>query len=156
MQISRVLQCGIQLCKIFLQIHAAGWVWRDCKPVNILVTPAGELRPLDFEGACPIDQPDPMFWGTPGFTPPQRRKFSSHVGAHEDLYALGSMLYLLLTGRIPETTDPIPIAKLRRNVPQAIQEIVLRLLGHDPKRRPTTETVYQELKSALVSLSTSS
>lgn len=149
MSLSRVLRYGIQFADIFRQIHAAGWVWRDCKPVNILVTPEGRLRPLDFEGACPVNQPDPMFWGTPGFTPPDWRDFNPQTCLQDDLYALGSMLYLLLTGRVPEVIEPLPIEKLRQNVPSNVRELVMRLLSRSPALRPSAETVGRELKAAL-------
>jgi serine/threonine protein kinase len=120
--------------------------------VNLLVTSEGRLRPLDFEGACPVDQPDPMFWGTPGFTLPNWSNFNCHAGPHDDLYSLGSMLYLFLTGSVPETNDPIPIERLRRNVPPQLRDLVLRLLSHSPKRRPTAQMAARELKAALSSL----
>ncbi|HYY59112.1 MAG TPA: hypothetical protein VE842_17415, partial [Pyrinomonadaceae bacterium] len=147
--ISHVLRYGIQLSDIFSQIHAAGWVWRDCKPINILVTPEGTLRPVDFEGACPVDQPDPMLWGTPGFSPPEGRDHNPQTGAHYDLYALGSMLYLLLTGIVPEATGPLPIEKLRPHVPSEVRRLVTRLLSHSPERRPCAERVARGLKAAL-------
>jgi serine/threonine protein kinase len=143
------LEYGIQLARIFSQIHAAGWVWRECKPMNIIVTPEGELRPLDFEGACPVDQPDPLLWGTPGFIPPERRDPSIHRDIHDDLYALGSMLYLLLTGRVAEETDPLPIEKRRRNVPAPVRQLVMRLLSRSLDERPPAERVARELKAAL-------
>jgi hypothetical protein len=147
--VARVLRYGLQLATIFSQIHAAGWVWRDCKPTNIIVTPGGDLRPLDFEGACPVDSPDPMLWGTPGFTPPEWRELNLKTGLPHDLYAIGSMLYLLLTGQVPATTDPLPIERLRRHVPPGIRALVMRLLSHDLAQRPAAETVAQKLKAAL-------
>ena len=145
----RVLGYGRQLCEIFRRIHAAGWVWRDCKPVNILVTRGGRLRPIDFEGACPSDAPDPMFWGTPGFSPPEQRDFHARTCFSDDLYALGAMLYLLVTGRVPEVTEPLPVEKLRRHVPRKFCELVMLLLSHDPVERPSAETVEHELVAAL-------
>jgi hypothetical protein len=144
--LSRVLDYGIQLAEIFSQIHLAGWVWRDCKPLNLIITPRGTLRPLDFEGACPADSPDMMLWGTPGFTPPEWRDSTLQAGRHDDLYSLGSMLYLLLTGRVPEQSAPVPVEKLRRGVPAKVRELVMRLLGRIPKRRPSARTVARELK----------
>src|SRR5947199_4092233 len=39
--VARALDYGLQLAQIISQVHAAGWVWRDCKPANLVVTPAG-------------------------------------------------------------------------------------------------------------------
>jgi len=149
MSVAGVLRYGIQLSDIFSRIHAAGWVWRDCKPVNVLVTPDGSLRPIDFEGACPVDEPDPLFWGTPGFTPPEVRVPHARTCAHDDLYALGAMLYLLLTGRVPETAGPPPVGRLRRNVPPTACEFIMRLLSRNAGERPSAESVGRELKAAL-------
>lgn len=146
-----VLRYGVQLSEIFRRLHAAGWVWRDCKPANILVTPEGRLRPIDFEGACPAAQPDLLFWGTPGFTPPEWREPNPQVCVSGDLYALGAMLYLLLTGRVPDATDLLPVVRLRREVPAQVVALVMRLLDQDPTLRPPAEEVSQVLKTALLS-----
>jgi serine/threonine protein kinase len=108
-----------------------------------MMTGNGELRPLDFEGACPTGRPDPMPWGTLGFTPPEWRS-GVKSREYEDLYALGAMLYLLLTGRRPESF-PLPIKKLRRNVPQPACRLVAALLTADPKRQPSARAVAQRL-----------
>jgi serine/threonine protein kinase len=147
--ISRALQYGIQLAGFFSRIHAAGWVWRDCKPMNIIVTREGVLRPLDFEGACMVSQLDPLPWSTPGFCPPGWSDDRGQSGVCDDLYALGTLLYLLLTGRLPESPAPFPVEKLRRRVPHGVREIVSALLSLNPQVRPSAERVAQELKAAL-------
>jgi hypothetical protein len=139
---------GTQLAEIFGRLHAAGWVWRDCKPANLLVTPEGRLRPIDFEGACRADEPDPLFWGTHGFTPPEWREPSPRTCASGDLYALGAMIYLLLTGRVPEMHDASPVERLRRGVPAEVCALVSRLLDRDTTLRPCAEDVSQVLKAA--------
>ena len=145
MPISRVLKYGIQLAEFISRMHAAGWVWRDCKPMNIVVTRTGLLQPLDFEGACRIGCPDAMLWGTPGFIPPEWRTVEKQTGRADDLYALGSMLYLLVTGRVPSSTDPISTEKLRRNIPGELCTLILRLLGRDPRRRPSAKKTLAHL-----------
>lgn len=149
MSVARVLRYGIQISDIFSRVHAAGWVWRDCKPVNLLVTPGGRLRPIDFEGACPADEPDPMFWGTPGFSPPDSHAPRQRTCVQDDLYALGAMLYLLLTGRVPGTAGPPAIGKLRSNVPAMLRELIMRLLSINAEDRPSAESVGRELRAAL-------
>jgi hypothetical protein len=149
MPVPLALRYGMQLSDIFRQLHAAGWVWRDCKPANILVTPEGRLRPIDFEGACSAARPDPLFWGTPGFSPPEWREPNTATCTSGDLYALGAMLYLLLTGRVPETPDPAPVERMRQNVPAEVRALVMRLLSRNPQSRPRAEDVSRELKAAL-------
>lgn len=58
------LEFGKRLSAIVETIHGCGWIWRDCKPQNLLVATDGQLRPIDFEGACPVDSPDPEAWST--------------------------------------------------------------------------------------------
>jgi serine/threonine protein kinase len=120
-------------------MHAAGWVWRDCKPLNIIVSRTGTLQPLDFEGACRVDRPDPMLWGTPGFIPPEWQTAARQTGQADDLYALGSVLYLLATGSVPSSTNPISAEKLRLNIPEELCKLIMRLLSADPRRRPCAQ-----------------
>lgn len=145
MPISRVLKYGIQLAEFISRMHAAGWVWRDCKPMNIVVTRTGSLQPLDFEGACRIDRPDAMLWGTPGFIPPEWRAVEKQTGRADDLYALGAMLYLLATGRTPSSTNPVCAKKLRRNIPAELCKLIQSLLGPDPRRRPDAKKTLTRL-----------
>jgi Protein kinase domain len=136
MPISRVLKYGIQLATFFSQMHAAGWVWRDSKPMNIIVTPTDDLKPLDFEGASRVGRPDTLLWGTPGFIPPEWREIERRTGLPDDLFALGSILYLLVTGRVPEMLNAVSPKAFRRNVPERLVELIMSLLRADPERRP--------------------
>ena len=127
LRIPEVLRYASQLANFLAALHAAGWIWRDCKPSNLIVTNKRELKPLDFEGACRIDKPDTLAWITPAFKPRKRR---SVIG--DDLYALGAVIYLLLTGRLPDPNDVAPPAKsLRRNTPPELSSLLTRLL--DPQ-----------------------
>lgn len=152
---SRVLEYGIQLAGFFAQMHAAGWVWRDCKPMNIIITKHGSLKPLDFEGACRVDRPDSMLWGTPGFIPPEWRGTVQQTGLADDLYALGSILYLLVTGRVPETTNAPAPEKLRRNTPPKLAATIMALLSPEPRHRPRATEAIASLKAIRRQLSTS-
>jgi len=146
--ISRVLHFGVQLANLFAQIHRAGWAWRDCKPKNIMVTPEGRLVPIDFEGAAPLNKPDHLLWGTEGFTPPEY--FDILDGAAADRYALGAMLYLLLTGRIYDHSQPVSVSKLRKNVPLAVRDLVEVLLDVSPAKRPSARASAARMTSILL------
>lgn len=142
--IARALRLGAELSRLLASVHAAGWAWRDFKPGNVIMAKAGALRPLDFEGSCRLDRPDPMPWGTPGFVSPARgRDVESRVC--EDLYALGAFLHLLFTGRLPESSSQTAIGRLRRNVPTEVCALVSELLTADPRLRPPAHDVARRL-----------
>jgi hypothetical protein len=146
--VQQALRYLIQISEIVAQLHAAGWAWRDCKPGNLILTPTGQFRPIDFESACPANQAEPLFWKTSGFTPP-KSDASVCGGISDDLYALGACLYLFLTGRIPTTINPVPASVWRRNLPDELLSIISELLASEPHQRPNAADVSERLKRIL-------
>ena len=147
--LSMAVSLGRQLARLLDKIHSAGWVWRDCKPQNMIFTKAGDLRALDFEGACPVDRPDMTRWGTPGYAPPEWL-YEPVSGSRlpEDLFALGAVLHQLVTGRIPNEKEPAPpIRKLKRRSAPMLQEIISALLDPAPGSRPDAVTVVKALEA---------
>jgi hypothetical protein len=148
--VSVALRCAVELARLVSRVHAAGWVWRDCKPGNVRITKGGEFRLLDFEGACTIESPDPMPWGTPAYSPPEGNDaFRGQSRLPEDLYALGATIYLLLAGRPPDSASPLPLEKMRRNVPEDARKVVAELLDADPRRRLGALAASRRLEAAL-------
>jgi serine/threonine protein kinase len=134
-------------------MHRAGWVWRDCKPKNIIITRTGQLVPIDFEGAARINQPDYLGWSTPGFTPPESRTRKTPSGKADDLYGLGAMIYLLLTGRIFEPDQPVAIQTHRRGVPLELRQLTESLLSNTRRKRPSAESASALLNAILLRMS---
>jgi Protein kinase domain len=154
LSLAQCLRLGIRVAELLGRIHEAGWVWRDCKTSNIMVTKNGNLRPIDFEGACQFDRPDNQPWGTPGFTPPWYPALESRV--HEDLYALGSILYFLFTGRLP-IEEPVPqVNSLRANAPSEACRTIGQLLTGDRSQQPSANEVARRLTALQHSSSRSS
>lgn len=148
--IPQALQYMVQITDIVARLHAAGWAWRDCKPGNLILTCTGQFRPIDFESACPSSRSEPLLWRTSGFTPPETG--AGVLGsATDDLYALGASLYLLLTGRIPATTNPAPATRWRRNLSPELLSIISKLLAPEPRLRPSATVVSRQLKAILSS-----
>lgn len=155
LSLATALRYCTQVVLLMDLIHRAGWVWRDCKPRNIIITKTGELRPLDFEGACPIDQPDPLPWGTPSYIAPEwNARFSGQSRLPEDLYALGSVIHLLLGGCPPDIA-PVSLERLRKNIPKRACKLVAELLDPDPQRRPNAQIVARRLEAVLSSMTRS-
>jgi Protein kinase domain len=145
--LSRVLDWGMQLAAFLTKMHEAGWAWRDCKPKNILITSSGRLAPIDFEGAAPIQRPDQSLWGTPGFTPPEVRQGEQTNGATDDYYALGAILYFLVTGKLFDYEQPAPIQSLRKRVYPELRILIESLLNTDARLRPRAGEARAQLKA---------
>jgi serine/threonine-protein kinase len=131
--------------------HAKGIIHRDLKPDNIFMT--GEhIKVLDF-GIAKVMQSSSStktgsLLGTPQYMAPEQAKGSKHVGPHTDVYALGAILFEMLTGRPPFVGDDLPelLAKQlfepppspRTLVPLSVEmeAIILSCLEKDPTARP--------------------
>jgi WD40 repeat protein len=137
--------------------HARGILHRDLKPANILIDGADQPRILDFGLAKRIDAGAEVtragtVLGSPSYMAPEQLSGGGvKVGPAADIYALGAILYHLLTGRPPfvandlETTllkvldaDPLPPRLLNPSVPVDLDSVCLKCLERDPARRYST------------------
>ncbi|MEV0154246.1 serine/threonine-protein kinase [Micromonospora sp. NPDC050686] len=145
---------GAQICSVLAVAHAASLVHRDLKPQNVMVTPAGAVKVLDFGVAALLGPDVPRLTatgntlGTPTYMAPEQA-LNSAVGPRGDLYALGCVLFELLTGNPPyradnplgmlhrHMNDPIPsIIDHRAGVPDDLVQLVAQLLAKEPQHRP--------------------
>ncbi|MGI9030143.1 MAG: protein kinase domain-containing protein, partial [Ilumatobacteraceae bacterium] len=149
--------------------HHAGFVHRDVKPGNILVTPDGRIMLTDFGIAKGLDTSgddltsDNVMMGTAKYLSPEQVR-GRKLDGRADFYSLGLVLYGCLAGRVPflgETDadtalarlqrDPTDLARLRPTLPRGLVNIVHRLLSRNPNHRPTTGA---ELRAELARVAT--
>ncbi|HEY1190187.1 MAG TPA: serine/threonine-protein kinase, partial [Gemmata sp.] len=156
----------LRACDIFRQVadalaeaHRHGLVHRDIKPSNVLITPDGQAKVLDFGLArLPTQQmTEPgVVLGTIGYMAPEQARDPHSVDSRADLFSLGATLYWALTGRDPYpesgnpiqdlhrrfTTVPLPVRRVRPEVPSEVSDLVARLMEPDPEMRfPSARTV---------------
>ncbi len=146
--------------------HARGVLHRDLKPSNIMVGPDGQPRVTDFGLAkllvedVALTQTGAVL-GSPGYMPPEQALGrAAEISVRSDVYALGGILYELITGRPPfraatplETLklaaeqDPVPPRTLNPRLPRDLETICLKCLEKDPARRyPTARELADELE----------
>jgi tRNA A-37 threonylcarbamoyl transferase component Bud32/lipoprotein NlpI len=142
------------LARAMAAAHQCGIVHRDLKPSNILLTADGGLKIGDFGLAKRLEKETAhtlsgAVLGTPSYmAPEQARGDPRDVGPATDIYALGALLYELLTGRPPfkaatnyEIVDqvihrePIPPRQLQAKVPRDLETICLKCLQKQPRQR---------------------
>ncbi len=152
------------LARAIHDAHQAGVVHRDLKPSNILFDREGVPKVADFGLAKSLEEGGPtetgQVLGSPGYIPPEQAQGDSkRVGRSADIYALGAILYKMLTGRPPfrgasplETIiqvlnqDPVPPSRLRSQVPRELETICLKCLAKKPSGRyPTAEALAEDL-----------
>jgi eukaryotic-like serine/threonine-protein kinase len=155
---------ALQCAQALAAAHAVGVVHRDIKPANILLDANGNATVTDFGIALVTSRPareaKGSTTGTPHYMSPEQA-LGEPVDGRSDVYALGVVLYEMLTGSCPfpgrSATEVIakhisaPIPKVSDSVPEtpvALARIVERMLAKDPAGRPTAAELVKELTAA--------
>jgi serine/threonine protein kinase len=161
-----VWQLGDQLCGALDTAHAVGVVHRDVKPQNVMLvdshielvaklTDFGIARQMggDYTTLTMTGQ----VLGTPDYLSPEQ-VLGEPGGPSSDLYALGIVLYELLSAHLPfeadtplaaasrrMVSDPPALSAFRRDIPRPLEEVVMLLLQREPTARPPTALALQEM-----------
>ncbi|MGA5106322.1 serine/threonine-protein kinase [Streptomyces cellulosae] len=172
------LEITQEICAALVAAHRAQVVHYDIKPSNVMLTADGRVKVVDFGIAgfthshtftvVPTSALPPV--GTALYGAPEQ--FMDERGDHRsDLYALGGVLFALLSGEPPFEggsplsiirrkldTEPRPLGDLRPDIPEPVAAFVADLLQRDPDRRPQTASAVHErverLRSSLAAADT--
>ena len=149
----RAVSITLRILDALQYIHTHGVVHRDLKPENIMVDEHDNIKLIDFGIAAHANSRRLTFakfsqtMGTPDYISPEQVK-GKRGDARSDLFALGVMLYEMLTGKVPYSGDnpflimndrllnnPVPPREVDPTVTLQLQEIIYRALERDPKNR---------------------
>jgi tetratricopeptide (TPR) repeat protein len=166
----QVIRLGREIAEGLAEAHLHGFVHRDLKAANVMVTPSGHARILDF-GVVKQIEPEAqvttlsalgLVVGTSYAMSPEQA-MGWPLDARSDLFSLGSLLYEMVTGVAPfraETAQttlarvcsfrPRPASSLRSGMPQELSDLIDRLLEKEPADRPrSAEDVAATLDSLI-------
>jgi predicted Ser/Thr protein kinase len=156
----RVAEICADVCSALAAAHARGLIHRDIKPGNVMLTPEGKVKVMDFGIARAttsetITQTAAVV-GTAQYISPEQAQGQA-VDYRSDLYSLGCCLYEMLTGTVPFTgatpvaiayrhvrEDPTPPRMLNADVPAPLEAICLKAMAKLPDNRYQTATEFHD------------
>lgn len=138
--------------------HKKGIIHRDIKPHNLMLTKDKQVKVMDFGIAIILtgESKEMTYSGTPYYMAPEQILGTS-IDRRTDIYSAGATLYHLITGRPPFaegdvfshhlSKKPVPLSKLRPDIPEMLEKIILKCLEKDKKNRyQSAEEIIDELR----------
>ena len=154
------VRIGLRIARVLALAHSRGVIHRDITPDNVVVE-ADRVTVLDFGIAARVGEPDEdstgASFGTPAYVAPERLDGTPAQTA-TDVYALGVVLFEMMTGRVPfkvagwddVAADHGPVPTPRSpGAPRKLSSLVRSMLDRDPAERPTAAEVVVALETPL-------
>lgn len=147
-----VVSWGVKLCDVLTYLHGKGIIYRDMKPANIMLSPDGNIKLIDFGIAREYKEnasEDTTALGTEGYAAPEQYEGKGQTDARTDVYGMGITLFQLLTGVNPSSYQEniFSIRLQNPNLSSGLDKIILKCTNKDPKKRYQST---EELKKALL------
>jgi PAS domain S-box-containing protein len=171
MDVADVLRVGAGVAAALRQLHGCGLIHKDIKPANVMMdwgTGRAWLRGFGIASRLPRErrppEPPEFIAGTLAYMAPEQTGWMNRsIDARSDLYALGVVIYELLTGSVPFTVSdpmacvhahiarrPVPPAERRPDIPDVVSAIVMKLLAKTAEDRyQTAAAVERDLRRCL-------
>jgi serine/threonine protein kinase len=154
----QAVELAIQACRGLAHAHAARLIHRDVKPQNLLLREDGTVKVADFGIALAAETTAltqvGTVLGTAAYLSPEQA-LGEQVTSAADIYSLGAVLYELLAGRAPYEFDSladlaakqtsgqiVPVGELAPEVPQNVEDAVMRSLARNPAYRPPSAAAF--------------
>lgn len=139
-----------QVCDALAYAHEHNLIHRDVKPSNILVDKEGRVKVADFglaQEGVGLDTGPAM--GTPEYAAPELTRVGVQIDHRVDLYALGVMLYQMLTGDVPRG-EFLPVAMVKPDVNRRFDKVILKAMAWDMHQRyNSAKDIKVDLEAAL-------
>ena len=176
-----VIEIGIQVGEALSEAHARGVIHRDIKPQNVIITPRGQVKVLDF-GLARVAQPEQSIGpeaktvtqlteegyivGTVAYMSPEQLK-GQPIDTRSDLFSFGVMLYECAAGKQPFTgaskieisskvlqVDPRKPTEVNPGIPKGLEQIILKAMAKEPADRyQHADEILRDLRELRASLS---
>jgi serine/threonine-protein kinase len=148
------LDFAVQVLEALQYLHSRmpPVIFRDLKPENVMVTPEGRIKLIDFGIARHFTKARGTVVGTPGYAAPEQ--WRGQFDPRSDIYAFGALMHRVLSGRDPHAEPPFtfpPLASLCPAVDLRLTGMIERCVNNDATRRP--QTVLEVLNSVRAILS---
>ncbi len=163
---ARAVEVALQVVEALGYAHSKGIVHRDVKPGNVMITPEGRVKVMDFGIARAISgetiTQTATVLGTANYLSPEQAE-GREVDHRSDLYSVGVLLYEMLTGRPPFTGEnpvsvayahvreaPVPPRRINPDISPALEAVVMKALAKNPANRyQSAQEMKEDLEKAV-------